>query len=67
MKNQLEQQCNAIALREMGVPVLESLNEQVVPQLKEWIASDRVVEVDYGDIAGEVIRRVLEVHAPALV
>ncbi len=67
MKNQLEQQCNALALKEMGVPVLDSLDGQAVPQLQEWIASDRVVEVDYGDIAVEVIRQVLEAHAPVLV
>ena len=67
MKNQLEQQCNAIALAEMGVPVLASLNAQVVPQLKEWVASEHLVEVDYGDIAGEVIERVLEESVPSLI
>lgn len=66
MKNQLEQQCNAVALSEMGVPVIYTFNDLAVPGLQEWVASDQVVEVDYRDIASEVINRVLEEHAPVL-
>ncbi|MEJ2585146.1 MAG: glycosyltransferase family protein, partial [Robiginitalea sp.] len=66
MKNQLEQQCNAVALSEMGVPVLHDFNAQSVYPLREWINSNKVLEVDYGDIAGEVVSRVLEAHAPIL-
>jgi uncharacterized protein (TIGR00661 family) len=67
MKNQLEQQCNAVALAEMGVPVLESFSTESLPVIENWIQSDRIVPVDYGDIAGEVINRVLEEHAPLVI
>jgi uncharacterized protein (TIGR00661 family) len=67
MKNQLEQLCNAVALSEMGVPVLQGFNDQAVPELSDWIASDQEVEVDYGDIASEVVSRVLEAHAPVFI
>lgn len=66
MKNQLEQQCNAVALAEMGVTVLESLHTDSLLLIENWIESDPVVPVDYGDIAGEVVGRVLEEHAPVL-
>jgi uncharacterized protein (TIGR00661 family) len=66
MKNQLEQQCNAAALAEMGVPVLDCFDAGAVTFLKEWVETDQRIAVDYGDIAGEVIDRVLEEHAPVL-
>lgn len=66
MRSQLEQQCNAIALSEMGVSVLESFSPRAAVQLKAWVASERVVEVEYGDIADKVVRRVLGEHAPVL-
>ena len=67
MRNQLEQQCNAVALEGMGVPVLECFSSESVLKLQEWVDTDRIVQVDYGDIAGEVIDRVLEEHAAVLV
>jgi len=67
MKNQLEQQCNAVALAKMGVVVLESFNLDAAPALQEWVLSDHRVPVNYGDIAGEVVDRVLEEHALVMV
>ena len=60
MRNQLEQQYNAVALEGLGVTVLGSFNEQFLPTLRDWTESDRAVAMDYGDIAGTVVDRLLE-------
>lgn len=64
MKNQYEQQCNAVALAQMGVPVLEGLAPVALPALCEWVGSDGALQIAYPDIAGAVVDRVLEAHAP---
>ncbi len=63
MKNQYEQQCNAAALREMGIPVLDALSTDGLPLLRDWVDSDFRVGVDYPNVAGPVIARILEEHA----
>ena len=40
MKNQYEQQCNAEALKEMGYPVLKTLNLQQIKKISTWIADE---------------------------
>jgi uncharacterized protein (TIGR00661 family) len=64
MKNQYEQQCNAVALSQMGVPVLDGLSADTLPALQEWVGQEKALQVPYPDIAGAVVDRVLEAHAP---
>jgi hypothetical protein len=64
MKNQYEQQCNAVALSQMGVPVLDVLSVETLPALQEWVGQEKALQVPYPDIAGAVVDRVLEAHAP---
>ncbi len=59
MKGQYEQQCNAAALKEMGVPVIKSLKRKHLTRIKEWLDSDERVEVNYPDITEEVINKIL--------
>lgn len=59
MKGQYEQQCNAAALRQMGVPVIKSLKAKHLDALREWVESDRKIEVHYPDITDEIVSRVL--------
>jgi uncharacterized protein (TIGR00661 family) len=49
MKGQYEQQCNAAALREMGVPVLKNLKEKHHGKIGEWLASGPARSIDYPD------------------
>ena len=63
MKNQYEQECNALALAEMGVPVLESLDWEALEPLAKWVNSPHALQMDYGDIAQQVVDQVLETHA----
>ena len=55
MKNQYEQQCNALALKEMGVPVLKKLNTRQLPKIEKWIKSDKIVEVNYPDVTEDIL------------
>ncbi len=55
MKNQYEQQCNALALREMGIPVLKKLNKAQLPKIEKWLKTDDVVEVNYPDVTEDIL------------
>ena len=60
MKGQYEQQCNAAALEEMGVPVIKSLNESQFENINNWLISDDRVEVNYRDQTRSIVRRIFE-------
>ena len=57
MKNQYEQQCNAEALRDMGVPVLYDLNQTSIEDIKSWVKSKKIVKVDYTQSPQKVINQ----------
>lgn len=63
MKGQYEQQCNAAALKAMGVPVIKSLKPDKIEKIQNWIAGTKRIEVDYPDITEEIITKILSVHA----
>ncbi|HSU49484.1 MAG TPA: glycosyltransferase family protein [Segetibacter sp.] len=62
MKGQFEQQCNAAALKDMGVPVIKSLKLKHLKKIKNWIQSETKIEVDYPDNTEEIINKILEDH-----
>lgn len=62
MKGQYEQQCNAAALKEMGVPVLKSLKLKNIDRIMHWIETDTIIEVDYPDNTEEIINTILFKH-----
>jgi len=59
MKNQYEQQCNALALEEMGVSVIKKLNSRRIPKITKWILSNTIIEVAYPDTTEEIIEAIL--------
>lgn len=59
MKGQYEQQCNAAALREMGVSAIKSLKEKHLDKIKEWAECGPRIQVDYPDITANIIERLL--------
>ena len=65
MKGQYEQQCNAAALAEMGVPVLKKLKISKVENITEWVNSGKIIPVNYPDITAEVIDEVFKKHVTA--
>lgn len=62
MKGQYEQQCNAAALKEMGVPVIKSFKDKYLHHIIDWIASDTIIEVHYPDITEAIIDQLLKDH-----
>ena len=62
MKGQYEQQCNAFALKKMGVPVIKSLKSRHFPAIAQWLDSEEKIEVYYPDITRIVIRKLFEVN-----
>ena len=58
MKNQYEQQCNALALEQMGVPVIWKETE-FSEKLKSWVLTDEIVKIDFPDETEHIIRNIL--------
>lgn len=62
MKGQYEQQCNAAALYELGVPVITSLKKKFLPTIEAWVINENNVEVNYPDKTESIIDLVLKNH-----
>ena len=60
MKNQYEQQCNAAALSQMGVPVISVLRGSSLGELQKWVRSQKIVSVDYKDHQESLLDHVLQ-------
>ncbi|MBN2486354.1 MAG: hypothetical protein JXB34_10315 [Bacteroidales bacterium] len=60
MQNQYEQQCNAAALKAMGVPVIKKLKEKHIETIREWISSDFKIEISYPDITARIVNQIFE-------
>ncbi|MEO9571204.1 MAG: glycosyltransferase family protein [Polaribacter sp.] len=59
MKNQYEQKCNALALKEMGVSVIKKLGKKRIQNISKWILSDNTIDIDYPDVTEEIIEALL--------
>jgi uncharacterized protein (TIGR00661 family) len=62
MKSQYEQQCNAAALSEMGVPAIKNLKKKNYPVLANWFESSEKVKVNYPDETSLIIDRIIKNH-----
>ena len=59
MKNQYEQQCNALALKEMGIPVLKKLSKKQLPKIKDWLQATNTITVNYTDTTEDILETIL--------
>jgi uncharacterized protein (TIGR00661 family) len=64
MKTQYEQQLNAAALKQMGVPVIKSLKPKHYETILDWIHNGKPVKVDYKDNTQNVLDLLFKNHAP---
>jgi uncharacterized protein (TIGR00661 family) len=62
MKNQYEQQCNAAALRQMGVPVIKKLHRKHAPIIYDWLEQGNIIPVDYPDMTEQIIDQIIRTH-----
>jgi uncharacterized protein (TIGR00661 family) len=60
MKGQYEQQCNAAALKTMGVPVLKTLKKKYVEQIQEWVNSKQFIPVNYSNSTERIISMIIK-------
>ena len=66
MKGQYEQQCNAAALQDMGVPVIKSLKKTNIEIINNWLDSETRILVDYPDETEAILLSILARHEPQI-
>lgn len=62
MKGQYEQECNAEALKKLGIKVIDSINEDFTNHLEEWINSSFVYKADYKNNIETIVENILDNH-----
>lgn len=62
MKGQYEQQCNAAALKDMGVPVIKSLKQKHIEKINAWVAGKQVITVNYPNSTERIINMIFRKH-----
>ena len=61
-KSRFEQQCNAIALKPLGVSVMKSLKTRHTPSLSHWLEHGEAIHLNYPDIANELVTDIVSAH-----
>lgn len=59
MKGQYEQQCNAAALEQLGVPIIKSLKKKHHALLQTWIELDQEIKVHYADETEMILDKII--------
>lgn len=65
MKGQYEQQCNAAALKDMGVPVIKSLKKKHLQKIIDWVSNGKIIPVNYPDLTEGILKDIIEKEAMA--
>lgn len=64
MQAQYEQQCNAAAAAQMGVPVIKFLGRKYYGKIKWWLMNDERVKVNFPDNTADVVAQLIAEHTP---
>jgi len=59
MKNQYEQQCNAAALKQLGVPVVKKLRKKTLEKVERWLDEKQSLDIHFPDIAGKAVEKMM--------
>lgn len=62
MKGQYEQQCNAAALKHMGVPIIKSLKLKHVEAIRKWVSGKQQIQVNYPNSTERIINMIIKKH-----
>ena len=62
MHHQYEQQCNALSMERLGVPIIWKESE-FDEKLKNWVESDQLIEVNFPDETAEIVRKTIEKYS----
>jgi len=60
MKNQYEQECNAEALKGLGIAVINEIGQDFHSNLSDWINSSYVYQANYQNNLPEIVDRILD-------
>ena len=63
MKGQYEQQCNAAALKTMGVPVIKTLKKKNLDKIQAWVDGKQFIAVNYSNSTERIINMIMKKHA----
>jgi len=63
MKDQYEQQCNALAASKLGVPVIHQIDDHFIYAINNWINDDKLVEVDFPDETAQIVDNLVKKYA----
>lgn len=64
MKSQYEQQCNAVALKKLGVPVLKKVKKKSLSKIEKWLDDGEILDVDFPKVADKAVARLMKKFAP---
>lgn len=59
IRGQYEQQCNAAALSELGIPSAEKLDLSTIGALRQWIEDERVIQMHFPNLTEGILEQVL--------
>ena len=59
MKGQYEQQCNAAALKALGVPVLKNLKMKQLKKIQHWLSEENMVSVSFPNETDSIIDAII--------
>ncbi len=60
MQGQYEQQCNAAALKMLGVPVIKNLKHQQIKKIQKWLDSTATFPISFPDETEEVVETIFK-------
>lgn len=63
MKGQYEQQCNALAAAQLGVPVVNEIDDSFATRLNTWINDDKKVLVNFPDETAQIVDDMVKKYA----
>jgi uncharacterized protein (TIGR00661 family) len=63
MSNQYEQQCNAQAMRDIGVTVVKEMDSEFVSKLKSWVQFGFPLNVHYPDQTAQIVEDLATKHS----
>lgn len=62
MQGQYEQQCNAVSLVKLGVPVMKKLKKNKVRKVMLWLKQGQAIKINYPDVVPEALERIFSTH-----
>lgn len=63
MKGQYEQQCNAAALKALGVPVIKNLKIKQVKKIQDWLSDDNIIPLHFPNETDLIIEHIFRKHS----